>query len=163
MVSMLVYIHLWSKFSVQYHLDFYSIYVNMNTTDNWPMAREYLVWNAAIAALQFWTADLKAHTLSGTIEEVYSAFFYTASVHTLCQQPDKILFGCFVTTLNGAFEWKLALEDEGYKSGSENFNIPNSIDPPCVQCWECFIWSRSSYTMQYWTVSPQTSMQTANI
>ena len=29
-----------------------------------------------------------------------------------------------MTTLNAAFESKLALEDEGYESGSENFNIP---------------------------------------
>ena len=29
-----------------------------------------------------------------------------------------------MTTLNAAFESKLALEDKGYKSGSENFNIP---------------------------------------
>ena len=28
-----------------------------------------------------------------------------------------------MTTLNAAFESKLALEDEGYESGSENFNI----------------------------------------
>ena len=69
------------------------MHTNMNTTDYWPMAREYLVWNAAIVALQFWTADLKAHTLH--------------------QQSDKILFSCFMTTLNVAFEHKLALEDEG--------------------------------------------------
>ena len=31
----------------------------MNVTDYWPMAREYSVWNATVAALQFWTADLK--------------------------------------------------------------------------------------------------------
>ena len=91
------------------------------------MAREYSVWNAAIATLQFWTADLDAHTLSSAIEEVYSTFFYTASVHTLHQQPDKILFSHFMTTLNAAFEWKLALEDEVYKSGSENFNIPTPL------------------------------------
>ena len=76
----------------------------MDTTDYWPMAREYSVWNAAIVALQFWTADLNAHTLSNTIEEVYSAFFYTASTYTLCQKPDEILFGHFMTTLNAAFE-----------------------------------------------------------
>ena len=98
MLLTLIYIHLWSKFSVQYHLDFYSIYMNMDATDYWPMAREYSIWNTAIAALQFWTAHLDAHTLSNTIEEVYSAFFYTASAHTLHQQPDKILFGHFMTT-----------------------------------------------------------------
>ena len=47
----------------------------MNVTDNWPMARGYSVWNATVAALQFWTADLKAHVLSSTIEQVYKAFF----------------------------------------------------------------------------------------
>ena len=32
-----------------------------------------------------------------------------------------------MTTLNAAFESKLALEDEGYESGSENFNIPTPL------------------------------------
>ena len=104
MLSTLIYIHLQSKFSVHYHLDFYSIYISMNATDYWPMTREYLVWNTAIGVLQFWTTDLDAHTHSNAIEEVYSAFFYTASAHTLCQQPDKILFSHFVTTFNAAFE-----------------------------------------------------------
>ena len=40
----------------------------MNVADYWPMAREYLIWNAIVAALQFWTADLKAHVLSIAIE-----------------------------------------------------------------------------------------------
>ena len=53
----------------------------MNVTDYWPMARQYLIWNAAVAALQFWTADLKAQVLSGTIEQVYNAFFYTTCMH----------------------------------------------------------------------------------
>ena len=73
---------------------------------------------------KFWTADLDLFTLSTTTEEVYSAFFYTTSTYTLHQQSDQILFGHFMTTLNAAFEWKLALEDEGYESGSENYNIP---------------------------------------
>ena len=47
----------------------------MNVADYWPMAREYLIWNAAGAALQFWTADLEAHVLSSTIEQVYNTFF----------------------------------------------------------------------------------------
>ena len=47
--------------------------------------------------------------------------------HLLCQQSDEILFGHYVTTLNAAFENKLALEDEGYESGSENFNIPTPL------------------------------------
>ena len=100
---------------------------NMDITDYWPMAIGYLIWNAAIASLQFWTADLDTIILGTAIEEVYSAFFYTASTYTLCQQSDEILFGCFMTTLNAAFEQKLALEDEGYESGSENFNIPTPL------------------------------------
>ena len=86
-----------------------------------------MVWNAAISALQFWTADLEASTLNSTIEEVHMAFFYTDVSYRLHWQSDEILFSCFVTTLNAAFEHKLALEDKGYESGSENFNIPTPI------------------------------------
>ena len=99
----------------------------MDIADYWPMARQYLIWNAAIASLQFWTADLNTTTLGITTEEAYSAFFYTTSTYTLCQQSDKILFGHFMTTLNAAFEQKLALEDEGYKSSSENLNMPPAL------------------------------------
>ena len=35
-----------------------------------------------------------------------------------------------MTTLNAAFESKLVLEDEGYKSGSENFKIPTIPEEP---------------------------------
>ena len=86
----------------------------MNVTNYWPMPREYSVWNATVAALQFWTADLEAHILSSRIEQVYNTFFYSTSTHLLCQQSDEVLFGGLVTTLNVAFESKLALEDEGY-------------------------------------------------
>ena len=76
----------------------------MNVADYWPMAREYSIWNATIASLQFWITDLDPVTLSMAAEEVYSTFFYSTLTHTLCQQSDEILFGCFVTTLNAAFE-----------------------------------------------------------
>ena len=99
----------------------------MDPVDYWLMAREYSIWNAAIAALQFWTADLEAHMLSSTIEQVYNAFFHSTSMHVLCQQSEEILFSHFVTTLNATFESKLALEDEGYDSGSKNFNIPTTL------------------------------------
>ena len=91
------------------------------------MAREYSIWNAAVAALQIWTADLEAYVLSSTIEQVYNTFFYSTSTHSLCQQSNEILFDCFVTTLNAAFESKLALEDEGYESGRGNFNISTPL------------------------------------
>ena len=99
----------------------------MNVMDYWPLARESSIWNATVAALQFWIADLEAHVLSSTIEQVYNAFSYTTSTHLLCQQSEEVLFGCFMTTLNAAFENKLTLEDEGYESGSENFNIPTPL------------------------------------
>ena len=99
------------------------------------------------------------------IEEVYSAFFYTASTHTLHQQSDKILFGCFVTTLNAAFEWKLALEDEGYESSSENFNMPTPLRKNTEDPTRCLA-SRMLHLIQiqlHHAVSPQASMQMANI
>ena len=57
----------------------------MDVADYWPMAREYSIWNAAVASLQFWTADLDLITLSTATEEVHSAFFYTASTYKLHQ------------------------------------------------------------------------------
>ena len=68
----------------------YKLHINMNTTDYWSLAREYSVWNTAIPALQFWTADLEAHVLSITIEQVYNTFFYSTSTHLLHQGSDKI-------------------------------------------------------------------------
>ena len=38
----------------------------MNVLDYWPLAREYSIWNATVAALHFWTADPEAHVLSST-------------------------------------------------------------------------------------------------
>ena len=40
----------------------------MDATDYWPMVREYSIWNAVIASLQFWTADLDAVTLGRATE-----------------------------------------------------------------------------------------------
>ena len=116
----------------------------MNAMDYWPMAREYSVWNAAVAALQFWTADLDAHTLGSTIDKVFNAFFYSKSTNLLHQQSDEILFGHFVTMLNATFESKFTSKDKGYKSGSENFNIPtptlkNIQDSPCPQHQKCLL------------------------
>ena len=50
-----------------------------------------------------------------------------SATYTLHQISDEILFGHFVTTLNAAFEQNLALEDEGYISSSEKFNIPTPL------------------------------------
>ena len=99
----------------------------MNITDYWPMAREYLIWNATIASLQFWTADLDPVTLGRATEEVYSTFFYSTATHTLHQQSDEILFGRIMTILNAAFEQQLALADEGYESSSDTINLPTPL------------------------------------
>ena len=44
--------------------------------------------------------------------------------HTLCQQSDETLFGCFIISLNAAFNQQLSLADEGYKSGSDTIDLP---------------------------------------
>ena len=76
----------------------------MDTTDYWPFAREYSLWNIEVAALQFWTADLTTQTLSNAIEQVYTSFFCSNSVHHIQNISDEILFSHFVTTFNDAFE-----------------------------------------------------------
>ena len=99
----------------------------MNATDYWPLAREYLIWNAAVATLQFWTADLEPNILSRAIERVYAAFSNTTSMHLLCNQPEEVLFGHFETTLNDAFQREFALADKGYESGSETSSLPTPL------------------------------------
>ena len=91
------------------------------------MAREYSIWNATIASLQFWTADLDPVTLVRTTEEVYSAFFYSSSSHTLYQQSDEILFGHWMITLNAAFDQQLLSADEGYESSSDTSDLPTPL------------------------------------
>ena len=105
----------------------------MNTADYWPMAREYSIWNATIASLQFWTEDLDPVTLGRATECVYTTFFYSPSSHTLHQQSNEILFGCFVIALNAAFDQQLSLADEGYKSGSDTIDLPTPLrKTPCI-------------------------------
>ena len=100
----------------------------MDATDYLPFAREYYIWNAAVAALQFWTADLNPSMLSNTTEQVYTAFFCSDSAQHLRNISEEILFAHFMTNLNDAFKWELTLEDEGYESGSESLGI---LTPLC--------------------------------
>ena len=79
------------------------------------MAQEYSIWNAAIASLQFWTEDLDPVTLGIATECIYTTFFWTSTSHTLHQQSEETLFGCFVIALNAAFTQQLSLADEGYE------------------------------------------------
>ena len=99
----------------------------MDTVDYWPMAREYSIWNAAIASLQFWTQELNPVTLGRVTERVYTTFFYSSMSHTLCHQSDETLFGHFVIALNAAFNQQLLLADEGYESGSDTLDLPTPL------------------------------------
>ena len=103
----------------------------METAEYWPMACKYGIWNAAIAALQFWAEDLNPITLGIASEHVYTTFFWTPTSHTLCQLSEA-LFGCFVLALNAAFTQQLSLADEGYESGSNN-DLPTPLwKTPCI-------------------------------
>ena len=104
----------------------------METAEYWLMAREYGIWNAAIASLQFWTEDLDPVTLGIASEHVYTHFFWMNSSHTLCQLPEDVLFGCFIIALNAAFTQQLLLADEGYESGSTK-DLPTPLHKmPCI-------------------------------
>ena len=96
----------------------------MDAGDYGLMARENSIWNATIASLLFWTADLDPVTLGRTTERVYTTFFYSPSSHTLHQQSDEILFGLFVITLNAAFDQQQSPADESYESGSDTIDLP---------------------------------------
>ena len=99
----------------------------MDTADYWLMAQEYSIWNATIASLQFWTEDLDLVTLGIATECVYTTFFYISTSHTLHQQSDETLFGCFIIALNAAFTQQLLLVDDGYESGSETIDLPTPL------------------------------------
>ena len=106
---------------------------SVDTADYWLMAREYSIWNAAIASLQFWTEDLNPVTLGRATECVYTSFFYSPASHILCQQSNITLFGHFVISLNAAFDQQLSLADEGYKSGSDTIDLPTLLQKtPCI-------------------------------
>ena len=126
----------------------------METADYWPMAREYSIWNAAIAELQFWTEDLDPVTLSIATECIYTTFFWTSTSHTLCQQSEETLFGHFVIALNAAFTQQLLLADEGYESGSNTIDLPNPLwtNPPHTPHFQhgtCLFQPSEHYPFQY--------------
>ena len=76
----------------------------MDTTDYWPFAREYSIWNAVVAALQFWMAYLDPQMFSKAIEWVYTAFFCSDSGQHLKNISEEILSSHFVTTLSNALK-----------------------------------------------------------
>ena len=118
----------------------------------------------AKASLQFWTEDLNPITLGRATECVYTTFFYSSTSHTLHQQSDETLFGCFVIALNAAFDQQLLVADESYESGSDTINLSTALrKTPHIhhgfQHGTCFIQSSSHHTTQYTTNSTQTSVQ----
>ena len=91
MLLMLVYKHLKEILNTVSSWLQYT-HITRNTPDYWPMAREYSIWNAAVAALNFWTADLKAHTLSSATEEsLQNILLCTISTYT----PSDIWWNIF--------------------------------------------------------------------
>ena len=71
--------------------------------------------------------DLNPVTIGRATEHVYTTFFYSSTSHTLQQQSDETLFGCFVIALNAAFDQQLLLADEGYNSGSDTIDLPTPL------------------------------------
>ena len=55
----------------------------MDATEYWLFAHKFSIWNALVAALQFWTKDLDTQILSNTIKRVYAAFFYSDTAQLL--------------------------------------------------------------------------------
>ena len=99
----------------------------METAEYWPMTCKYIIWNAAIASLQFWAEDLDPITLGIASECIYTTFFWTPTSHTLHQLSEDVLFEHFVIALNAAFTQQLSLADEGYESGSDTVDLPTSL------------------------------------
>ena len=103
----------------------------MDTTDYWLFAQEYSIWNAAVTALQFWTNNLNPQILSNAVERVYTALFYSDCAQHL-QDKEEVLFSCFMTSLNDAFEQQITLDDMGYESGSKSLSVPTPLcQEPC--------------------------------
>ena len=130
----------------------------MDATHYWPLAGEYSIWNAAVAALQFWMADLEPQTLSNAIEVVYTAFFCSKSAQQLRNISEEVLFGHFMTTLNDAFAGELTLKDKGYESGNESLNIPTHLcRAPClyhISASENLFFDPAT-PLPHWAYSPQ--------
>ena len=55
----------------------------MDILQYWSFACEYSIWNATVAALQFWIADLEPHIRSTTIDQAYAAFFHSDFTHQI--------------------------------------------------------------------------------
>ena len=73
----------------------------MDITHYWPIAREYSVWNAAIATLQFgWHISIFTSSAMPLKESTQQAFFCHDSAQQLRNISEEVLFGYFVTILN---------------------------------------------------------------
>ena len=109
-MQMLSVTHIYQEtLNLQSFNDFIHLQVSTRETLQYlPFVQEYSIWNATVAALQFWMADLEPQILSNAIDWVSAAFFYSDFTHQIWNLLEEILFSCFVTTLNKAFETELA-------------------------------------------------------
>ena len=143
----------------------------METTEYWPMAWEYGIWNATIASLQFWTEDLDPVTLAIASECVYTHFFWTPTSHTLCQLSEEALFGRFRSCIKCSFyttaiagRWRLW---EWFQQRLTNTLMAGPLHTPCVQYGACIFRPHLLYsTSTTWPASlrhPVISSQTSSL
>ena len=67
-----------------------------------------------------------SHPQHGYRGGLFHIFLLNINSHTLSAIWWNI-FGHFMTRLNAAIEWQLALADEGYESGSDTVNLPTPL------------------------------------
>ena len=118
----------------------------------WPFPWEYSIWNTAVAALQFWKADLKPHIPRNAIEWVYTAFFHS-NCKTCQKKYSLVTFDhlkwylwkrlCTRRWRLWELEWELKHSHSSQKS---NTNIP------CFNKWE-FILQSHNTTYHSWTTT----------
>ena len=118
----------------------------MDAIHSWPSAREYSIWNAAVAALQFWMADLNPQSLSNTIEWVYTAFSCSTSSQQLRSTSEEVLFDHFVTMLNDAFEWgtcpgRWRLWEWEWKLKYSHSSMQSTMPASCFRKWQFVFWA----------------------
>ena len=129
------------------HSPYLHLQVNiMDATHYWPFAWEYSIWNAAVAALQFWTADLEPHISQQCNKMSIHSFLPQQLCTATTKLSEEVLFSCFLTTLNDTLEIELVQEDESYESGSGSLNIHNAsqkstMNIPCINKWEFILQS----------------------
>ena len=134
--------------------------LSMDATDYWPMAREYSIWNATIASLQFWTSSYPWQSYRTSLHHILLLTFkpYTPSaiwwntIWLLCNCIEFSLWPATVTSWWRLWEWfRYHRLTHSTKKDSKN--------SPCFQHGTHFIWTSTCHSAQYTTNSTQTSAQ----